>query len=82
MKGHYSRDCQNPAAKRLRTDDSRTVTEEKGLVIFEEPSNKMESIGNPHQEEEQANVVRFGGCAILDSGATTGVTSLDAADAV
>ena len=91
MKGHYSRDCPNPAAKRPRTDDARTVAEESGLVIFEEPSNKtvegphakmMEPTGNPHQEEEQANVVRFGGCAILDSGATTGVTSLDAADEV
>ena len=81
MKGHISRDCPNPA-KRPRTDDSRTVTEEKGLVIFEEPVNKTGPNGTPHQEEEQANVVRFGGCAILDSGATTGVTSLDAVDAV
>ena len=42
----------------------------------------MESSENPQQEEEQANVARSGGCAILDSGATTGVTSLDAADEV
>ena len=30
--------------------------------------------------EEQAHTVRFGGCAILDSGASSGVTSLAAAD--
>ena len=34
------------------------------------------------REEEHANVIRHAGCAILDSGASTGVTSLAAADQV
>ena len=81
MKGNYSRDCPNPAVKRPRTEDSHTVTEEQGYVILDETSDQNRPDEDP-QKEEQANVVRFGGCAILDSGASTGVTSLDAADAV
>ena len=62
-----------------------------GYVIIDEPFNKTverlrreepDFFENLKRKEEQANVVRFGGCAILDSGASTGVTSLDAADEV
>ena len=70
-----------PPLKRLRTEESHTVTEEHGYVILDETSDQNRPDEDP-QKEEQANVVRFGGCAILDSGASTGVTSLDAVDVV
>ena len=61
---------------------------EEANVIIDEPSQKAPEhlpeggtrSSENSQREEQANVVRFGGCAILDSGASTGVYSLEAAD--
>ena len=81
MKGHRFVDCPNPAAKRLRTEEANAVTEEQGYVILDGTSDQNSTDEDP-KKEEQANVVRFGGCAILDSGASTGVTSLEAVDAV
>ena len=81
MKGHRFVDCPNPAAKRLRTEEANAVTEEQGYVILDGTSDQNRTDEDP-KKEEQANVVRFGGCAILDSGASTGVTSLEAVDAV
>ena len=73
-----SSDCPNPPSlKRTRP--------ESGFVIIDEPFWKtVERLEREDQDkldqEEQANVVRHSGCAILESGASTGVTSLPAAD--
>ena len=55
------------------------------MVVIDEPPwmqiERLERVAEElPNEEEQVNAVRHAGCAILDSGASTGVTSLPAAD--
>ena len=71
------------------SSDNHDLVEEAHVIIDEPFLKTVERLRKEEPEffenlrrEEQANVVRFGGCAILDSGASTGVTSLEAADAV
>ena len=78
QKGHISSECTNPAAGKRARQDS-------GYVIIDEPAwttvERQRKEGEDHSEqEEQAHMIRHTGCAILDSGASTGVTSIPAAD--
>ena len=41
---------------------------------------ELKRLEQQRQEEESINMVKYGGCAILDSGASSGVSSLEAAD--
>lgn len=73
-------DCTNPP---LITRTRR----ETGFVNIDEPFwkpiERLQREEKDHSEtEEQANFIRHTGCAILDSGASTGVTSIPAADEV
>ena len=59
--------------------------QETGYVIIDEPFwktvERLQREDQNHSEtEEQAHVIRHTGCAILDSGASTGVTCIPAAD--